>query len=119
MTGYIDRYLDVVRPALLKGQASDDLWISRRGRRLSAKTITARVEHWTRQEFDEAFGPHRFKHSAATACVLHSPDEPDLVAAAFRTSPAVLQNHYIQRDAAQVRALIAHASLLDRLRVGK
>ena len=119
LTEYVDKYIGVVRPALLKGKSFDELWVTNHGDRLSAKTITHRVRQWTGQEFDEAFGPHRFKHAGVTACVLHSPDEPYMATEAFRTSDPVLHGHYIQHNVAQVRALKAHASLLDKLRCRK
>jgi site-specific recombinase XerC len=91
---YIDHYLAVVRPGLLGGKTDDALWISNRGRKLSAKSLSERVRLWTGARFGKAFGPHLFRHALSTTAVLKAPDSPGLAAALLGISKPVLERHY-------------------------
>ena len=114
LTPYIRHYLAVVRPALLAGGTDTALWISRHGRKLSAKSLSERVRKWTGDRFGKAFGPHRFRHALSTTAVLTAPDDPMLAPSLLGISEAVVQRHY--NLAKQVSAANTFANLIAERR---
>ena len=113
LTPYVARYLDEIRPGLLRGRCSEYLWINSRGDRVTAKDLGEQMAVRTEKIFGVALRPHAFKHSLATTCVLRRPDIPGLATEILRTSAAVLEKHYI--SAGQVRASRVHAKLMRSL----
>jgi hypothetical protein len=112
LTPYIERYLAVVRPALLQGRASDALWISLRRKQLTAKGMEAQFFQRTKARFGVGFGPHRCRHAAATTAILRAPDATGLAARMMGTSLQVIENHY--QRAGQVEAINHLDDLINR-----
>ncbi len=78
---YLDRYLDIYRPRLLNGAASDHLWISIRSGPLSAQALYIGIINATEAVFGHPINPHLFRDCAATALAT---DEPEHVLAIAR-----------------------------------
>jgi integrase len=77
-------YLTVHRPALLvryavRGPATEALWISRHGRKMSSQAIYETVCRRTEVEFGTAIHPHAFRHIAATTIATSAPEQIDLI----------------------------------------
>ena len=63
----INRYLTRGRPALLTADATQALFISKSGRRLSTSDVRRRLRVWARQAASAAgASPHTLRHSFAT-----------------------------------------------------
>ena len=62
----VDAYLERGRPALLNGTATQALFISERGGRISDRSIRRMVVKYTRRAVGRALGPHALRHTFAT-----------------------------------------------------
>jgi integrase/recombinase XerC/integrase/recombinase XerD len=63
----LDRYLATGRPALSAGSGEEALFLSRRGRRLSASDVRRRLTRWVREAaVAGGISPHSLRHSFAT-----------------------------------------------------
>lgn len=114
MTPYLTRYLDVVRPALLRGADLPDVWIGINGKRLTAKGIQNRILLLSKQRFGVAFGPHRFRHAIGTTAPLHDPTNPGLAAGVLGISKAVVEAHY--NRGGQIEAATKWANAIEARR---
>ncbi|RYG57552.1 MAG: site-specific integrase [Alphaproteobacteria bacterium] len=80
----LDEYLAVHRPALLarypvRGPATEALWISRLGGKMTSHAIYETVCRRTEVEFGTAIYPHAFRHIAATTIATLAPEQTDLI----------------------------------------
>lgn len=102
----LQQYLDHWRPILLGNYPDQSaLWISGRGGGpLSAHTIGCNFRRHTKEAFESAIGPHRFRDSAATFMAIHDPANVRVAAAVLgHKSYQSTQKHYnlaCQLDAA-------------------
>ena len=63
----LDRYLTAARPSLEAGRDEGALFLSRRGRRLSASDVRRRLARWVREAaLASGVSPHTLRHSFAT-----------------------------------------------------
>jgi site-specific recombinase XerD len=72
---YLVHYLDCARPRLARFRACDTLWISQRGKALTADAIYQVVRRLTRQSFSEPMSMHDFRRAAATSLAIEAPDQ--------------------------------------------
>jgi len=114
LTPYIRRYLETVRPALLRNRAHDALWGGLNGEPLQAKGIQNMILKRSKARFGVAFGPHRFRHAIATTIPLRAPSQPGLAAPLLGISKEVVQTHYNRAN--QVAAVQMFQSLIERQR---
>jgi integrase len=100
LTPYIDRYLDEVRPALLRGHVSDAFWISTYRGPLSEQSIYTKICAATEDELGVRLNPHLFRDALATGIAT---DDPEHVRMASRllghADPRTTERHYIHAQA--------------------
>lgn len=111
LTPYIQKYLDTVRPALLRDNVHCALWVGIDGRPLLAKGIQGMICVRSRTRFGVTFGPHRFRHAIATTAPLRDPTRPGLAAPLLGISNGVIQTHYNRAN--QVAAVQRFQSILE------
>lgn len=104
LTEYIDRYIKVERQELLAGQVHDAFWVNWDGAPLRYRGIDKRIRWLSAKRFGKAFGPHRFRHAAATSAAIDAAHIPGLGAAMLGISGKVAEEHYN-------RAKHAHAAI--------
>jgi integrase len=100
LTAYIDRYLAEVRPALLRGHASDAFWVSTYRSALSEQSIYLKVCAATEEELGVRLNPHLFRDALATGIAT---DDPEHIRIASRllghADPRTTERHYIHAQA--------------------
>jgi integrase/recombinase XerD len=100
LTPYIDRYLAEIRPALLRGHASDAFWVSTYRRALSEQQIYTKVCAATVEELGVRLSPHLFRDALATGIAT---DDPEHIRMASRlldhADPRTTERHYIHAQA--------------------
>ena len=97
LTPFMERYLDVHRPALLDGSNAEHLWVSSKGRPMSIPTIYGRIMKLTRDEFGVGINPHLFRDCAATSVAVDDPDHVRISAALLgHCSLSTTQRYYDQ-----------------------
>jgi hypothetical protein len=114
LTSYVRHYLNVVRPALLRGRLEDAFWISMAGRPLTSHAIQSRIFRLSKRRFGQAFGPHRLRHAIGTTAPLRDPRHPGLAAGLLGISAEVLEQHY--NRSSQCQAGARFAKLVEQLR---
>jgi integrase len=100
LTPYIDRYLDEIRPALLRGHVSDAFWVSTYRAALSEQSIYTKVCAATEEELGVRLSPHLFRDALATGIAA---DDPEHIRMASRllghVDPRTTERHYIHAQA--------------------
>jgi hypothetical protein len=114
LTPYLRRYLDVIRPALLRRREADAFWISKDGGPLTEDAIYSRIRKLSLRRFGQSFGPHRFRHSIGTTAPLLAPGHPGLAAGLLGITADVLEQHY--NRSSQCQAGKRFAKLVDQRR---
>ena len=119
LTGYIGRYLEVVRPILQsiarggrRRGAGGRLWLGRFGTPLGSAAIRVQIEQRTKAAFGKAVWPHLFRDCAVTELVDLAPEEIGVAAdllghAGLQTT----QKHYIH-----AQGMTAHARVQEVIR---
>jgi len=115
LSPWLDLYLSVWRPLLLRGQASNRLWISIRATPMTDNTMYCRISHVTQEALGRAINPHLFRDCAATFIAEQAPEQIRIVARilghdTLRSSEA----HYNQ--AGMLSAQNTYLDALTRLR---
>jgi site-specific recombinase XerD len=85
---YLIHYLDCVRPRLIRFQSCDTLWVSQRGKALTADAIYQVVRRLTQQNFAEPMSMHDFRRAAATSLAIEAPDKIGLATGLLQHSKA-------------------------------
>ncbi len=112
---FIKRYLDSVRPALLRGNISERLWISYRGTPISEHGLSLQMTKFTRRELNDHINPHKFRRMVATSISVLKPEEIDTARAMLgHATRKTTHEHYIAAEA--ILASQRHAQLIHRLR---
>jgi integrase len=117
---YVQRYLNEVRPRLLRGRSHDALWASYRGRPLVAGRIYDMVRRETSKAFGKPMSLHDFRRAGATFLATIAPDQVGLIPALLQhASPEVSERHYnLARSVEASRRFAGHlAQTRDKLRL--
>jgi integrase/recombinase XerD len=97
---YLEQYLSVVRPALLRRSRNSTntarLWIGDSGHPISDQVLRRIIATLTRERLGVTINPHSFRHCAATTFVLERPRDALQTAALLgHASPRTTEQHYI------------------------
>lgn len=96
----LEYYLSDFRPALLDGETSDRLWITKYGKSMKQKTIYDRITKVTARAFGRPINPHLFRDCAVTTVALEDPAHIGIAAPILgHTDPRTTEQHYIQANA--------------------
>ncbi|MBT5771145.1 MAG: site-specific integrase [Rhodospirillaceae bacterium] len=96
---YLDHYLDTIRPALLDGNESKRLWITKYGKPMSGKALYNSITATTERAFGRAINPHLFRDCAVTTVALEDPEHIGIAAPILgHTDPRATEAHYIQAN---------------------
>lgn len=116
LTPWFDRYLATHRPLLLRGNESQQLWITIRSTPMVENSIYCGVTHVTNRLVGRPINPHLFRDCVATFIAEEAPEQVRIIArilghSTLRTS----EDHYNQAGmlSAQKRYLEALAHLRD------
>ena len=72
---WLDQYIVAVRPQLLKGRLSEDLFPTRRGRAMTRQAFWYIVKRYAAAaEIEKALSPHTLRHAFATHLLNHGAD---------------------------------------------
>ncbi|HET6496707.1 MAG TPA: tyrosine-type recombinase/integrase [Thermoleophilia bacterium] len=109
------RYLQVHRPALLRGKQTSRLWVSRLCGPLTTDGLTRHLWHITGRAFGEAFRPHAFRHIAATTIAEEDPAHVNVIASLLgHATLAMSEKHY--NRATVVKAAASYQETVRGLR---
>jgi integrase len=112
---FVRRYLDIHRPVLLGATQADYLWITTQGRPHSIHTISERIGTLTERWFGKRMTTHLFRHAAATAIAIETPEHVRLIAGLLGHSTLSTSERYYNKARA-LEAARGHHLALDRLR---
>lgn len=99
------RYLDYYRPALLRGNETAALWVSRRRGALSRGGFSQHLWHVTGRTFGEALRPHAFRHIAATSIAEEDPAHVNVIASLLgHATLAMSEKHYNRANGVKAAA---------------
>jgi integrase len=124
----LERYLDVHRPVLMRGEQKDDnpcappvhpgldaVWISQRGTRLMDEDLGFQIFVRTRRKFGRGLFPHMFRDCAATAVAIDNPKHiGDASLILGHADHRTTERHY--NHARSLEASRRHAAMLMSLR---
>jgi integrase/recombinase XerD len=118
LDGYLEAYLQIVRPRLLGAWRSDALWVSPANGALGYSVLYWIMARNTRRRLGFPVAPHDFRHAAATTWAIAAPAQigvaKDLLA---HNDARITTKHY--NRARGIEASRAQAHLIARIRKGR
>jgi integrase len=118
LNGYLEAYLQIVRPRLLGAWRCDALWVSPRNGALRYSVFYWIMARNTRRRLGFRVAPHDFRHAAATTWAIAAPAQiaiaKDLLA---HNDARITTKHY--NRARGIEASRAQANLIARIRKGE
>jgi integrase/recombinase XerD len=124
----LERYLDVHRPILLRGEPADGdrdappihadldaVWVSEDGIQLAYEAVAYQIVFRTQREFGSSVSPHMFRDCAATAVAIDNPKHiGDASLILGHAEHRTTEKHY--NHARSLEASRRHAEMLASLR---
>jgi integrase len=93
---FLEEFIADVRPTFPGAKQNNALWISARGRPLSAQVISRLIGDRTEARSGVRITPHRFRHCAASTIAVFAPSQiGTAVGLLDHSSPKVTYRHYI------------------------
>jgi integrase/recombinase XerD len=115
LTIYINAWLEVWRPILLKDAAIDALWIGVRGAPMRDRGVYGCVVTTTKAAFGTSINPHLFRDIAASWVVDMTPENVGIASSLLgHINPATTEDHYMQANQAVAGA--RYRASIDTLR---
>jgi hypothetical protein len=96
LTPYIARYVKEIRPQLLDPERTDALWGNGDGGLLTYQAIETMIRRRTARDFEQCFGPHRFRDAFASTLAAADHQNPGLAAVVLGITEGVVHAHYRQ-----------------------
>jgi len=115
LTPYVDTWLEVWRPILLKDPFIDAFWIGIRGSPMQNRGVYGCVIATTEAAFGTSINPHLFRDIAASWTVDMTPENVGIASSLLgHINPATTEDHYIQAN--QAIAGARYRNSIDELR---
>jgi site-specific recombinase XerD len=116
LTEYVDRYLQIYRPLLSRGNTvSNALWISHNGNPLSHATIAVLIPKTVESITGKKVSPHLFRTAGVTTLATHAGDQPYAGGALLHHRPGpVTQENY--NRASSITAAKAYSAITRSFR---
>jgi integrase len=116
LTDYVDRYLQIHRPLLSRGNnGSKALWLSHHGDPLRYAAVADLVPTTTERIVGKKVSPHLFRTAGVTTLATHAGDQPHAGGALLHHRPGpVTQEHY--NRASSMTAAKAYSALTRTFR---
>jgi integrase/recombinase XerD len=111
----LERYLTYHRPALLDGQESAFLWISKEGHRMRDHHVSKRMVKVTMREIGKPISPHLFRHCAATSISETSPELTRIIKPLLVHIRATTGERYYNRSSV-LKASRRHSDVIEKLK---
>jgi integrase len=112
---WLELYLNIYRPLLLKGNANAHLWISKDGLPYSPRKLGERVAEITERRLGVRIPPHFFRDCAATTVATADPEHVRIIAPLLDHSTPVTAELYYNHARA-IEAGRTHQQNLRQLR---
>src|SRR4051794_15704894 len=93
---YVDRFLEVFRPAFFRSDKHRALWPSRKGVPMTGNAIYDAICRRTKAYFGHSVNPHLFRDGAATFCALNAPESLGSASALLGHAGPKSLKHYNQ-----------------------
>jgi integrase/recombinase XerD len=116
LTPWLNEYVALHRPLLLRGAPESRLWVSIRATPMEDNSIYCRVRHLTHRLVGKRLNPHLFRDCAATFIAEEAPEQARIIARLLGHSTlATSEKYYNQANmlSAQNRYLEAIARIRD------
>jgi integrase/recombinase XerD len=113
LTPFIDHWFNKIRPMLLRGRASDAMWITSTGSDMTASTFYKRFCKATKIELGVRINPHLPRKIVATGVAIASPKDVRMVASLLDQSTDQMEAYNL---ADNLSASQAHLGFLDERR---
>ena len=101
LTTYVDAWLEVWRPLLLKDTTINAFWIGIKGAPMRERGVYGCVVAATKAAFGSSINPHLFRDIAASWIVDMTPENVGIASSLLgHINPATTEDHYIQANQA-------------------
>ena len=110
---YLQTYLNIYRPILLKGNNFPELWISTRGTPMSEQSVYWNTCRLTEELFGQRINPHLFRDCAASAMATDDPEHVLAIARILGHSSIETSTRHYNQSQMTAAGDILHEVLAD------
>jgi integrase/recombinase XerD len=110
---YLQTYLNIYRPILLKGNDFPELWISTRGTPMSEQSVYCNTCSMTEDLFGKPLNPHLFRDCAASAMATDDPEHVLAIARILGHSSIETSTRHYNQSQMTAAGDILHEVLAD------